>query len=281
MKTLRLLSFSALFLVAANLFAANPTTDPLSYDRLLVPLLTQPIFGANGSEFRTELRVWNKSTTETLQLYGIEPSCLITCPVWDSNLPFEVPVWSSQQQEPPQLAPNGNPGRFVYVSKSQSDQVAMNLRAFDVSRSASNFGTQIPVVLDRDFSNERIVLPGVPMANNLFRKTLRIYSTVAVKVALSYQGTVVFSGPPPPGILLPQIVTLRPGANLFEPAFATVTDFPDYSPFASGDTMLTLVIEPIPDCPICPLPHVTAPIWAFISVTNNETQHITTISPQP
>ena len=28
-------------------------------------------------------------------------------------------------------------------------------------------------------------------------------------------------------------------------------------------------------------PIYLGPIWAFVSVTNNETQHITTITPQP
>ena len=282
MKNLRPLFCSLLVLVAANLFAANPTTDPLSYDRLLVPLLTAPIFGANGSQFRTELRIWNKSTTETLRLYGIDRACLTLCPPSDPNLPFEVTAGSRQQPEPSELTPNGNPGRFVYVAKSQSDKVAMNLRAFDVSRSASNFGTELPIVRESSFSNEQIVLPGVPLSDLRFRKTLRIYSPVPVKVALSYQGVLPLTEPPLPPIPLPTVITLKAGANIFEPAFATVTTFPDFSnPFSSRETVLTIVLEPIPDCPTCPLPHITAPIWAFLSVTNNETQHITTITPQP
>lgn len=258
------------------LFAVSLTAQPVfdnTYERILLPVYTQPVRGAFGSEFHTRLKLWNKSASETLLIYGVEPVCIITCPTVNfvELRPYGVDIDSL---DAPRLSPNGRPGRFVLISNEHADMVAMNLRAFDLSRSAVNFGTEMPIARERDFTDDRIVLPGVPMADSRFRKTLRIYSREAATVIVSFEGPEFIGSPtiiPPPS----QTVTLSPGLNEFDPAYAVFTDFASYP----GD--VTVVVEPVPPCVLCPLPHVRPPVWAFITVTNNETQHITTISPRP
>jgi hypothetical protein len=264
------LVLAATLLAASPLFAqSDPATNPDAFERFLVPVFTAPVHGAFGSEFYSDLTVWNKSTEETLRVYGLQQFCVINeCPPPPDFIDVEA-----GSVEAPLLQPNGNPGRFIFVAKTQSNAAALNLRVFDASRSATNFGTELRVVRDRDFSAERIVLPAVPMSTR-FRNTLRIYSTQPTNVVVSFQGPDVIGSPtiPPPP---PQTVTLRAGENLYDPAYAIFGDFPQY-PYP-----LTVVVEPVALCPICPFPHDFAAIWAFITVTNNETQHITTISSQP
>ncbi len=260
------------------LFAASLTAQPVfddTYERILVPVFLPVTPGAFGSEFHSQLTVWNKSQTETLRIFGVEEACRfpITCPAPDPGEPVEVRPYGSDPETPegPILLPNGSPGRFIYVPKTDIDLLAANLRVFDNSRSQQNYGTQIPLARQRDFSSERIVLPDVPMSSP-FRNTLRIYSAEAATVVVSFEGPYIIGSPViiPPGS---RNVTLRPGVNVFDPAYAVVTNFAPYP------RNLTVVVEPLPPCAICPLPHIPPAIWAFISVTNNDTQAITTIFP--
>jgi hypothetical protein len=110
-----------------------------------------------------------------------------------------------------------------------------------------------------------VSLLGVPI-NPRFRNTLRIYSlargAVLINLAIGNEGR--------------QIV-LQPGADLFEPAFASFTDFPLPHELPAGTSTIRVVVD-VPRGPGgVPIPGT--PIWAFITVTNNETQQITTITP--
>ncbi|MBV8516644.1 MAG: hypothetical protein JO197_04495 [Acidobacteria bacterium] len=265
------ISFALIVILAASSLAAqnDPTTNPQLFDRYLVPVFTNAVHGSFGSEFYSSLSLWNKSDTQPLRVWGLQEVCVLSaCPPPPDFLDVPAPTI-----EAPLLQPNGNPGRFVFVEKAQSNRLAANLRVYDASRDATNFGTELPVVRQSDFA-ERIVLPGVPMTPR-FRNVLRIYSAVATDVTISFGGPDVIGSPtitPPPQ----QTITLREGENVFDPAYASFANFPSY-PYP-----LTIVVDSVSGCPVCLSPPVPpAPIWAFVSVTNNETQHITTITPQP
>jgi hypothetical protein len=271
MARLRILLALVLTLAALAVAAqSNPSDHPESFDRYLVPVFTNAVHGSFGSEFYSSLTVSNKfDTQQSLRVFGLEQYCVINeCPPPPDYIDVEA-----GNLEAPLLQPNGDPGRFVFVAKNEVNALAMNLRVFDASRSATNFGTELPIARASDFST-RIVLPGVPMTTQ-FRNVLRIYSAAATDVTVSFRGPDVIGSPtiqPPP----PQTVTLRPGENLYDPSYAAFSSFPEY-PYR-----LAVIVEPVSGCPICLSPPVPPqPIWAFITVTNNETQHITTITPQP
>jgi hypothetical protein len=245
-------------LCAAPLCAQTPAGNPEAFERVLVPLLTQPIHGAFGSDFRTELTVWNGNAEQPLEVWGLRTRCIVTCPTLD---PIELQPGGWLM--PSELDNNGTPGRFLYVPKGQSARLAANLRAFDVSRSATNFGTEIPLARANEFST-RVVLPGVPFTDR-FRNTLRVYAAQAVTVRVSFEGPPSHLSPvvdPPP----PQTLALTAGADVFEPAYAILGTFEGY------ELPVAVVVEPLDGI---------TPLWAFMSVTSNDTQHITTISPEP
>lgn len=264
-------AFLLLFLVVASVAAHaehGPSNDfdPEIYERILFPVLTPPVFGAHGSEFVTELLLWSKEGE--VHLWGLEPDCSpVICLGFDHPITGVAPLY---QYKP--VMYNGKPGRFAYVPRSQIDSLAANLRVFDRSRAGLNFGTDIPVVREREFTpgkdrQEQLVLVGVPL-DRRFRKTLRIYSTanVPLKLTIDYLG----------GRTEERFVQLRPGTSQFDPAYAEISDLPT-TPSGRGFFTLTISLDLHPinafDFP--------APIWAFVSVTNNETQMITTITPQP
>ena len=68
----------------------------------------------------------------------------------------------------------------------------------------------------------------------------------------------------------PFTVQISTTADSFEPSYGELTTFPQ----SATPTTATVTIEPAPGSSV-------GPLWGFITVTNNDTQHITAISPQP
>ncbi len=238
-------------LPAAFTFTGDPNTG---FEPILFPIFMPPVHGAFGSEFRTDARVWNKGPEQRLFLYGVDVRCLQLNPVAN---PVTYPITLDFEGIETQLNTDcsQSTGRVVWVRKGTSGSLAANLRVADVSREATSHGTEIPVVRQSNFTSQKIALLGVPVDSN-FRSTLRICSlgpiTDPVNISINGLGRQIY---------------LTPGRDIFEPAFAAVNDLV-LSGLPSDQFTIRVVVVP-----------TTVPLWAFISVTNNTTQQITTITP--
>ncbi len=238
---------------AAFTFVGAPPAD--TFERVLLPVLLPPVSGAFGSVFETEFQV--TTTFGALTLYGLRyGNCApVTC------IDIEPIVLQSPEDvfPPDRVLYNGTPGRFLFVPRTEINSMSANLRVFDSSRTAANFGTEIPVVRERDFRT-RITLLGIPR-DPRFRTKVRIYSTTSTALTVKPSNGPAFG------------VTLTPSGNdLHAPAYA------EFNVDASGfGDPISLQITHAQS----PLPVVPPPFWAFATVTNNETQVLTTISPQP
>ncbi len=238
---------------------------PATYERILLPIFLPPVRGQFGSEFVT-------SFTATLRrgsmarFHGLTFECRFICmPELESGLPVSVTP-QGPRLDGDSLVRNGNPGRFIYIPKDEVQNVAMNLRVYDRSRSMQNFGTEIPIVRENRFTEgyERLTLLDVP-TDPRFRNTLRIYATGPTKVIVQVSGPTISP--------VDREVDLVAGANVYEPAMATFSAFP------TGVGLAEVIIR-IPTPTIAPPPPAPR-LWAFVAVTNNDTQMITTVTPQP
>jgi hypothetical protein len=227
------------------------------FDRVLLPVFVPAVRGAFGSEFRTTLHA-AMVPGASLPVFGAQPACApVMCIGWTETTPVLFEAGSI-----PRLTENGTPGRFLYVRKPYGSLLSLTLRAADITRSAQTLGTEIPVARERDFAEAMIVLPGVPM-DARYRNTLRIYAPYETSVWVNIEGSSGSASVP---------LTKRNPADPFEPAYAEFSDFP-----TDGITRRVVVIAASVRGPSPPI--YLGPIWAFISVTNNETQMITTITP--
>lgn len=235
------------------------------FERVLLPVFTPPIRGALGSEFRTDFRALMVSGSWS-EIYGLRTPCVPVC-VEEPDAPY-VLYSDDAEATPEDVDRTGTPGAFLYLPKYDAESVSMTLRAYDTSRSAENFGTEIPIVRGGDFATgqEPITLIGIP-SDPRFRNTLRIYSLgdTGTTLAITIEGEL--------GLHIERVVALPPQPDLFHPGYVELSNFP------SGVGMLHVTIEVV-------VPPISTPIpppdrWAFVSVTNNETQHITLITPQP
>lgn len=144
---------------------------------------------------------------------------------------------------------DGTPGRFFYVNDEHAQKFSTNLRVYDTSQADENHGTEIPVVHESEF-DQRLLLLGIP-TDPRYRSTLRIYGVTPGAVTVKV------------GETEPVTLYLKGAADVYEPAYAQFTAFP------IGTETLDVQIES------------ESAVWAFVSVTNNETQLISTITPQP
>lgn len=224
-------------------------------EQFLVPVFLDPVKGAYGSEFRTELHGLNAGRNQLLKVWGLQPVCRTTPPIcgdWltEPMVSLEPGVFGTDLADY-QLYQTGTPGRFIEVPRAQKDDLSLSLRVSDTSRSAENFGTEIPVVRTADFFRTGFALLGVPL-DPRFRNTLRLYATGPTTVHLLVGNDI-------------HEVALRAGAHAFDPAYAQFTAFP------AGSGTIRVLAAGKENGPA---------VWGFITVTNNETQHITTIAPR-
>jgi hypothetical protein len=243
--------FTALLLLLCSLFV--PVATAADRERILLPLLVPPVFGAHGSEFRTELTVHNTSD-RVVALFGIREECEVCLPEDISGNGVELAPGATFR---PRY--DGTPGRFIEAAFGDFDLLAANLRVYDVSRDEQNFGTEIPIVRDHELTSAPIHLAGVPV-DARFRNTLRIYGTksATVRVTIGSKSTDLF---------------LVAGPDEFDPAYAAFTDFTYIAPAPNQTPTVRITITPLhPGAD-------PARIWAFVSVTNNATQMITTVTP--
>lgn len=149
-------------------------------------------------------------------------------------------------------------GRVVTVLRS--DFVSANSRIRDLSRSALTAGTEVPVVRETDF-RERLRLLDIPTGGNL-RALLRVWTRDerTATFTLSIDQIPTFA---------PQLVPMRPaegdGGRLFN--YGTF----DLTPFLNSSIEHLDLSAGVPQ---------GTRIWGMISITNNDTQQVTIVSPQ-
>ena len=232
------------------------------YEPVLFPIFTPPVFGQGGSEFRTSAEFWNRGS-QPVTFFGFDTTCTLIDPPLSPDNPFTL---APRQEQALNLWPECSffTGKLFLVPKGDKS-LAASLRVWEVTKQGQNHGVEIPVVRRQDFDEESIALVSVP-TDPKFRLTLRIYglNQGQQRVNISFAGRTVQ-------------VPMYWGNSPFTPSY---TDYTDFSPLP-GQTLPELlnVLVEVPRGPggaVIP----GTPIWAFITVTNNETQAITTVTPQ-
>jgi hypothetical protein len=286
---MKLLQSSCIVFVIASsglLHAQQPTQPP--YERVLVPIVFRtPIAGAFASQWKTELVVRNESDV----------------PLVISPTPFAGSITTFAPFKPhstfvytfdPLNNPNG--GKFLYIGSPGSGKVTFNFRAQDISRQASTWGTQVPVVSEKEVATGTMQLLNIPI-NTDFRNTLRVYDFDSATSTPTQVRVQIFdmcgfgpidnsdSAPCSDTPLIDTTLLLPTGGedsfvNPDHPGMGMIGDllstFPQLAGVAprpgepTGIPRVRVVIDP-----------VTAGLrfWGFVSVTNNATQHVTLVTP--
>lgn len=248
----------------------GPELDARNYDRVLIPVWAQhPIRGAAGSVWLTELWVRNEGDSDAW-FTQIPPICIACNP----DQLFKVRAHSTRvfREQDFFSSPSGGSGIFVYVEKARIQDFHFWLRVFDTSQNEDSLGTELPVIRLEEAVSTRIELIGVPLEPK-FRLALRVY---ALNRALRRRARVKIFSADGDAVLVDQIANLgsdptdselHPYAQPFE-LLDLVGAFPQLVSAANR-----LRKEITPESP-------GLQFWGFVAVTDNETQEVTTITPQ-
>lgn len=217
--------------------------DPSVFERVLLPIVYNGP-GAFGSQWVTETNLESRSLT------------------FDWFHDFERAACKDGGcSTPPQLSDfRDHPaGLMVTVPRRQSQYVTFSMRVRDTSRSDRSWGAEVPIVREADLRQE-LVFNHVPF-DPRYRLALRLYSMrgdprVWVVRSGEERKTLQLNGP----------CAVAPCASE-QPSFVTF-ELNQLFPNLAGTGARQVRIEESMDLK-----------WGFITVTNNETQEVTVISP--
>ena len=260
-----LITFSLLLVCASTLTAAESV-------RVLLPVyFEQPVAGAYGSIWNCRFAVHNSSSGHyTMQ--GCDPSagsgCTLILPGDEDLVPNETQTALPARYPKPE---NPVSGAVLYLGSDAASandvaDLSFQLRVADLSRSATDAGTEIPVIRDSAFRTSTTEILDVP-ADPRFRIALRLFEMnldradfvvrvfdAATGTSLDEREVTTFTGPQP--------------LYRFHPGFVELADLTNG---LAAATFIRVEIEPMT---------VGAAFWAYATVTNNDTQRITLATPQ-
>lgn len=261
------------FLIAASAAAMFGQTRS-DYEAVLFPLAVENVPGAYGSLWTSEAFVLNP-TNETVFVPAFQGVCRIA-PCLDG---FGRGANAIDIVHSTGRGPTSPPAFVLYVPRVSVAVLQPHLRIRDVSRQSQTWGTEIPVVYEREFTHGPIVLGPIPL-DERFRASLRVYD-IDGRYAMDDTAA---------------RVNIRLFDDDLRTLYSVVTDVPASA--SSLDTFgqtpgyfqlldIAAALRAVSD--ISALSHVNVEvrpvspglrIWAFVSITHDETQHVTTITPQ-
>jgi hypothetical protein len=250
--------------------AQNTSTE---FEKVLLPVTNAtPQPGAFGSRWVTVVRVTNPLSSP-VSAYGWLPSNF-GLPIVDPLAVFPLPASTT-------LAPSlrEGSGTFLFIDKQFVDEIQVTVRAQDLSRQSQTWGTLIPTPREREFVSRSFSLNDIP-TDPRFRSTIRVYSfdgSVPALVKITVYGV---ANDNPPNMrrdtdlgstifALTDVSTVPSPTNVLTPGFLQLSSL-DAIASTAGFDRVRVDIEPV---------EAGSRLWAFASITNNETQHITIVAP--
>jgi hypothetical protein len=257
--------------ILTNVFEFHPLAQagPEDYETVIIPLTSLAVPGAHGSVWSSELRIFNASDNIPLRMPGPEEVI--------QELPFDPAIVVEPHQTERVFVNRRDTsvdGAFLYVPKPLADAAKMSLRVRDTSKNAASLGTDIPVVRGSDAAGD-LTLIDIPVEPQ-YRVTLRIYAFTAapMEVRVTIYPEDGFSPIDHLNVELRGIVNTLFDPFPSHPAYLALDPLTAAVRAEGGRVRLELtnynqILSPPPP-----------PIWAFVSITNNETQQVTVVTPK-
>jgi len=228
--------------------------DPAFFTPVLVPVFFSGN-GALGSQWWTELAMANENDF----------------PVISDALLFSFPCGDIASCAPTRFIPRRSTaiafgatdteGKLFRVGRQGASNVFFDARVRDLSRQAQDLGSELPIVREKDFRGTSFDLLNVP-TDARFRVTLRLYridgsTPMHISIRPMFDKPLVTADLPVHSVGTLQVVTI---ADL-------VAKYPDLV----GKDRIVISVDSGTPQPVA---------WGFVSITNNDTQRVTVISPQ-
>lgn len=238
-----------------------------SWERLLVPVADSFVPGSGGARWTTEISAL--ILADERPGFAPHPCEIInvTCFIGPAPLRRQIDAFEF-------LIVDDHPtGQYVFVRPQDAAKWRFNARIRDAAREEQTAGAEMPIVRDSEFRGDTIALLNIPVAPQ-YRHTLRIYDDL---------------GRPRAGVRIrvyagdetePRVSVVRElvRSQSHTTTSALLQTYPAYAQLELGQLLPLAGLEPL-RVEIEPLePGVR--LWGFISIVNNETHHVTVVTPQ-
>jgi hypothetical protein len=245
--------FGVMHTLLGALYYYDPTAppDPSIFERILFPVLFNTA-GAHGSQWVSEAAVANPQPWYVETYNDVVPFECIDYPCGERLSPGSFLAFTGA----------GYPqGVALIAPRAEAADLAFTLRIRDTSRTAEGFGTQVPVVRERDmFRGTDLTLLDIPI-DPRYRTKLRMY--------------VFDSGEHDAQVTLDR----AGGTQTFNvPVRRTCTDRECHAtPWYAELDLPAGAVNEVGNVYVSIGGH-ESPAWAFASVTNNVTQQVTIVT---
>jgi hypothetical protein len=266
-----------LFVVFLSIAAAT-AANAADY-RILLPIYFEhPIQGAYGSVWEARFAIHDQSRCTYIIPWCSPPpggpitGCILNLSADEELMPGETEIALPVRYPKPA---NGVAGAVVYIqretnnipllcaSANDSELLSFQLRIADLTRSATAAGTEVPVVRESSFRTSILEILDIPV-DPRFRLVLRLFEMNLDRAAFAVR---VYDHATNARLSSREVVTSTPpqGALRFQPGFAEITDL------GTDAGNIRVEIEPLTN---------GAAFWSYVSVTNNDSQQVTLVTPQ-
>lgn len=251
--------------------------SPAEYETILLPSQTnREIPGAFGSLWKIDHKVHNgnaiplRAGIDFLHYTNCTPGCVIAPDSVSAGGVAPIPTTATGSHSPNWL---------MHVRREMADALSFSMRVRDLSKQGEDWGAEIPVVRSRDFKYA-VQLVDVPLQAR-FRQTLRVYAlpqglTCCGPASVrfySWASTLLFE-------TTAQLTPMPYAIGGFETPSLGSPDFPVQPEGFEIDSLGSIPELAGNDSVRI---EITTPslrrLWAYVAVTNNETQHVTIVSP--
>lgn len=248
---------------ARDRFTFEDAADTMeNYTAYIVPFTGEIVPGANGSRWTGELTLFNGAPYEVGVIGAFDHPHVLTPP--------HPPYLELAPRSTKKLTLYGSgvsAGAFLYVPWPADDVVKKSLRVRDLSQNATSWGTEVPLVSHEE-AQALITLIDIP-TDARYRATLRIYHWSEGR----YSARVKIYAPD----------RVEPVEQLFVQSFSPAGDSePSRYPAYSQVDLLTPNVRAAGPAIRVEVDHVgervsppPPPLWAFVSVTSNDSQQVT------
>ncbi len=277
-KLLLLVLLLVLLLLLLTVMSIAQLSAAPVYTRVLLPLYSEnTVPGTYGSLWKTRVAVHN----DTHGIFLIDlcspvgptasPGCLLILNPDEELLTNETQLALPARYPKPA---NAAAGTVMYahgdsgVPPEDPNGLSFELRVADISRSATTAGTEVPVVRESAFRTSTLRLLDVPV-DARFRSAFRLFemnldqADFVVRVFDQDTNQLISERP---------VATSTPpqGSLRFQPGFVQITDL---IPSSADTTSSYVRVEVEPRT-------AGSAFWAYVSITNNDSQQLTLITPQ-
>lgn len=229
------------------------------YERVLLPVFWSGP-GAFGAQWQTTASLYNANEyTITAAHSSVLYSVCVIANCDPRPLPNSTTTAPSDSSR--------TAGVVEELPRQAMEKIDLGLAIRDFSRSAQDLGTEIPVVRQSNLYARTFSIPNVPN-DPRYRLTLRLYNIESATVF----GLRIYTNASSTPVVTKSIV-LTADTGLRNGGFAVINDLLAAYPEIGAFGPLRVEIDP-------GIRNGYKSAWGFVTVTNNDTQHVTVLSPQ-